>query len=89
MKVSNKKPKEPIIRPRGKSERERWYALARKWCALFSDRQKNNARCRHCFAMKEYPNRLGYVKAPCRACDGCAEMDKFFDECKEFFKEVK
>ena len=25
MKVFNKKPKEPIIRPRGESERERWY----------------------------------------------------------------
>ena len=77
------------VRPRGKSERERWYAFARKWCSVIENRQKNNARCKHCFTMKEYPNRLGHIKAPYLGCDGCAEMDKFFDECKKFFKEAK
>ena len=87
--TNNNKGHKPSLRPRGGSDKERWYALARKWCSVFVNRQQNNERCKYCFNMKEYPNRGGYVEAPLHGCDGCAEMEEFRREAEAFFIEIR
>lgn len=71
----------------GQELRERWYALARRYCTIIAKRERNRARCARCFKMK-FDKGKGKT-FPRFGCDGCTEMDCFFNECKAFFEGVK
>lgn len=88
--MANEKPRNDYrLKPLGQSDMERWYAFARKWCAVFAERKRTRDRCKHCFQMRDRECGRGWTKVPAKGCDGCAEMEKFYYEAKAFFLETE
>ena len=75
------------VQANGETQREQWYALARRYCGIIANRQRTNKRCKRCFKMRfllhDKTNRPRY------GCDGCCEMDDFFTESAALFNGVE
>lgn len=77
------KRKNERMNPDGKTQMEKWYALARTHIAIIAKRERTRERCKNCFKMRFNPERAQYV--PRHGCGGCAEIEAFMDVCRDFF----
>jgi len=72
-----------MISPDGKTMREKWYALVRRYCGIIANRQRTLEPCKECFAMRLCKSDM--KNYPRHGCIGCVEMDSFFDEAAKLF----
>lgn len=76
--MSKKRKTDGRLMPSGETMREKWYALARRYCGIMANRQRTKGLCKRCFAMRL--RRRDWRNIPLVGCAGCVEMDSFFDE---------
>ena len=81
------KKRKTFLRANGATQRERWYALARRYVSIIAKRQRVNPRCRRCFEMRFCKSDM--KSRPRFGCDGCVEMDDFFAECSALISGVE
>jgi len=75
------------IQASGTTQRERFYSIARRYCKIIAKREAKNERCKRCFEMRFI--KRDRTTRPRFGCDGCAEMDGFYQECAALFVGVK
>ena len=75
------------LRANGTTQRELWYAIARRYVSIIANRQKTNPRCRRCLEMRFCKRDM--KSRPRFGCEGCVEMDDFFAECSELVRGVE